>query len=123
MKLIFEKSVPGRAMSLLPPCDVETVELPRDLARSNAPRLPEVSETDLSRHYTQLNQHVHGVNCGFYPLGSCTMKYNPGWMRNWPRCQASPASTRWLPPARRRAAGRCWIPPGGTSVRSPAWTI
>ncbi len=77
MKLIFEKSVPGRAMSLLPPCDVETVELPRDLARSNAPRLPEVSETDLSRHYTQLNQHVHGVNCGFYPLGSCTMKYNP----------------------------------------------
>ena len=77
MKLIFEKSVPGRKMTLLPACDVETVELPVGLQRASAPALPEMSETDLSRHYTELNQHVHGVNCGFYPLGSCTMKYNP----------------------------------------------
>ena len=77
MKLIFEKSVPGRKMTLLPACDVETVELPAGLRRAGAPALPEMSETDLSRHYTELNQHVHGVNCGFYPLGSCTMKYNP----------------------------------------------
>ena len=77
MKLIFEKSVPGRGMTLLPACDVETVELPAGLRRTSAPALPELSETDLSRHYTELNQHVHGVNCGFYPLGSCTMKYNP----------------------------------------------
>ena len=41
------------------------------------PALPELSETDLSRHYTELVKQVHGVNCGFYPLGSCTMKYNP----------------------------------------------
>ena len=77
MKLIFEKSVPGRKMTLLPACDVEAVELPAGLQRAGAPALPEISETDLSRHYTELNQHVHGVNCGFYPLGSCTMKYNP----------------------------------------------
>ncbi len=77
MKLIFEKSVPGRGLSLLPPCDVESVELPEALQREEAPTLPEISETDLSRHYTELNRNVHGVNCGFYPLGSCTMKYNP----------------------------------------------
>jgi len=77
MKLIFEKSVPGRHCDLLPKCDVETVELPESLRRETAPALPEMSEVDLSRHYTELNQQVHGVNCGFYPLGSCTMKYNP----------------------------------------------
>lgn len=77
MKLIFEKSVPGRHCDLLPRCDVETVELPESLRRDAAPALPELSEVDLSRHYTELNRQVHGVNCGFYPLGSCTMKYNP----------------------------------------------
>ena len=77
MKLIFEKSVPGRRCHLLPACDVEPVSLPENLRRNAAPALPEMSEVDLSRHYTELNRQVHGVNCGFYPLGSCTMKYNP----------------------------------------------
>ncbi len=77
MKLIFEKSVPGRGMDYLPACDVEEISLPAGLARETAPKLPEMSETDISRHYTELNKRVHGVNCGFYPLGSCTMKYNP----------------------------------------------
>ena len=77
MKLIFEKSAPGRKCSILPKCDVETVELPKELRREVKPALPEMSETDISRHYTELNHRVHGVNCGFYPLGSCTMKYNP----------------------------------------------
>ena len=77
MMLIFEKSVPGRKLALLPDNDVEEVSLPQNLRREIAPGLPELSETDLSRHYTELNQKVHGVNCGFYPLGSCTMKYNP----------------------------------------------
>ena len=77
MKLIFEKSVPGRGMQYLPACDVPEVSLPENLRRSDAPKLPQISETDLSRHYTELNKNVHGVNCGFYPLGSCTMKYNP----------------------------------------------
>ena len=77
MKLIFEKSVPGRSLSLLPPCDVEEVALPSRYVRETAPELPELSETDVSRHYSELCHHVYGVNCGFYPLGSCTMKYNP----------------------------------------------
>ena len=77
MKLIFEKSASGRKCSILPKCDVETVELPKELQRELKPALPEMSETDISRHYTELNHRVHGVNCGFYPLGSCTMKYNP----------------------------------------------
>ena len=77
MKLIFEKSVPGRGMEYLPKCDVPEVSLPAHLVRESAPKLPEMSETDVSRHYTELNHQVHGVNSGFYPLGSCTMKYNP----------------------------------------------
>ena len=75
MKLIFEKSVPGRHSSLLPACDVPAYELPEK--RQASLDLPELCENDISRHYTQLCQRVHGVNCGFYPLGSCTMKYNP----------------------------------------------
>ena len=77
MKLIYEKSVAGRGMQYLPQCDVEEIALPASLVRTEAPKLPEISETDLSRHYTELNKRVHGVNSGFYPLGSCTMKYNP----------------------------------------------
>ena len=77
MKLIFEKSVPGRGQQYLPPCDVPEAALPASLVRKEAPKLPEMSETDVSRHYTELNRKVHGVNSGFYPLGSCTMKYNP----------------------------------------------
>ena len=77
MKLIFEKSVPGRRCTILPACDVESVSLPASLRRQTKPLLPEMSETDISRHYTELCKQVHGVNCGFYPLGSCTMKYNP----------------------------------------------
>ena len=77
MKLIFEKSVPGRRCTILPACDVESVSMPDSLRREEKPALPEMSETDISRHYTELCKQVHGVNCGFYPLGSCTMKYNP----------------------------------------------
>ena len=77
MKLIFERSVPGRGMEILPPCDVPEVAVPAHLARTTPAALPEISENDLSRHYTELCKQVHGVNCGFYPLGSCTMKYNP----------------------------------------------
>ena len=77
MKLIFEKSVPGRRCAVLPPCDVEEVALREGLEGSDAPGLPEMSEGEISRHYSELCRKVHGVNCGFYPLGSCTMKYNP----------------------------------------------
>ena len=55
MKLIFERSVPGRRCSILPACDVEETLLPESLRRAEAPVLPELSEQDLSRHYTELN--------------------------------------------------------------------
>ena len=77
MKLIFEKSVAGRHCDVLGKCDVPYAELPENLRRAEGPALPELSEVDVTRHYTELNHRVHGVNCGFYPLGSCTMKYNP----------------------------------------------
>ncbi|MDO4923498.1 MAG: aminomethyl-transferring glycine dehydrogenase subunit GcvPB [Peptococcaceae bacterium] len=75
--LIFEKSKAGRGIDVLPACDVPTVEVDAKDARQSALRLPEVSEVDLTRHYTELAKKCHGVNDGFYPLGSCTMKYNP----------------------------------------------
>ena len=75
--LIFEKSKAGRGIDVLPACDVPLVEVDAKDARQSALRLPEVSEVDLGRHYTELAKKCHGVNDGFYPLGSCTMKYNP----------------------------------------------
>ena len=75
MKLIFEKGAPGQHLTLMPPCDVPEVSLANP--RTDPLGLPHVSETELTRHYTALAKRVHGVNDGFYPLGSCTMKYNP----------------------------------------------
>lgn len=77
MKLLFERSRAGRGSDLLPACDVPVVTYDQGLLRAGAPRLPEMAEVDLSRHYTELAKQTHGVNDGFYPLGSCTMKYNP----------------------------------------------
>ncbi len=77
MKLVFEKSRQGHHCDVLPVLDVPKTELPQAFLRNDPPRLPELSETEISRHYTELVQEVHGVNNGFYPLGSCTMKYNP----------------------------------------------
>ncbi|MBA4495710.1 aminomethyl-transferring glycine dehydrogenase subunit GcvPB [Paenactinomyces guangxiensis] len=76
--LIFEMSQPGRVAYSLPESDVpETDVLPKELLREQPAELPEVSELDLMRHYTELSRRNHGVDNGFYPLGSCTMKYNP----------------------------------------------
>ncbi|SHJ84577.1 aminomethyl-transferring glycine dehydrogenase subunit GcvPB [Hespellia stercorisuis] len=77
MDLIFEKSRIGRGCTVLPECDVPIAEIPKSEARACAPRLPQMAEIDISRHYTELMKRTHGVNDGFYPLGSCTMKYNP----------------------------------------------
>lgn len=75
--LVFEKSRKGRRLSLLPECDVEVVLPEEKDKRKLALHMPELSENELSRHYTELAKKCHGVNDGFYPLGSCTMKYNP----------------------------------------------
>ena len=77
MKLIFEKGNEGRGLQLLPDLDVPEVEIAEGMKRSKKPALAKVSETEISRHYTELANRSYGVNNGFYPLGSCTMKYNP----------------------------------------------
>lgn len=77
MKLVFEKSVDGRGNVMLPPLDVPPYEMDSKHIRDTVFHLPEISETDVSRHYTELAGRTYGVNNGFYPLGSCTMKYNP----------------------------------------------
>ncbi|MEA4883624.1 MAG: aminomethyl-transferring glycine dehydrogenase subunit GcvPB [Clostridia bacterium] len=79
--LIFELSSPGRTAFGLPDPDVPTAELaslfPARALRTDPPALPEVSEMDVVRHFVNLSQLNHAVDTGFYPLGSCTMKYNP----------------------------------------------
>ena len=77
MKLLFEISKTGRKQSLLPELDVKETVFDQKYLRAAEPKLPEISEVDLDRHYTELSKQTHGVNDGFYPLGSCTMKYNP----------------------------------------------
>ena len=78
MKLIYEKSRSGRRASSIPRHDdLPQVELPAELRRSEPPRLPEVHELELVRHFTELSTRNFGIDNGFYPLGSCTMKYNP----------------------------------------------
>ncbi|MBT2764644.1 aminomethyl-transferring glycine dehydrogenase subunit GcvPB [Paenibacillus sp. ISL-20] len=79
--LIFELSKPGRVAYSLPECDVPETDaaslIPEGLLRSKPAELPEVYEVDVIRHYTELSRRNFGIDNGFYPLGSCTMKYNP----------------------------------------------
>ncbi|MFJ8262113.1 aminomethyl-transferring glycine dehydrogenase subunit GcvPB [Rummeliibacillus sp. NPDC094406] len=79
--LVFELSKEGRVGYSLPDLDVPELELssilPSEFIREEEAELPELSELDIMRHYTALSRRNHGVDSGFYPLGSCTMKYNP----------------------------------------------
>jgi len=79
--LIFEMSKQGRVAYSLPENDVPEIDItsifPAELIREVPAELPEVSELQLVRHYTELSRRNHGIDNGFYPLGSCTMKYNP----------------------------------------------
>ncbi|HET7748003.1 MAG TPA: aminomethyl-transferring glycine dehydrogenase subunit GcvPB [Terriglobales bacterium] len=78
--LIFEKSSPGKAAWKLPPLDVpevDTAELLGEAERADLGRMPEVSEIEIIRHFTRLSTWNYAIDLGMYPLGSCTMKYNP----------------------------------------------
>jgi glycine dehydrogenase subunit 2 len=78
MKLIYEKSQAGRRASAVPHHEgLPAADVPEELRRSEPPRLPEVPEFELVRHFTELSTRNFGIDNGFYPLGSCTMKYNP----------------------------------------------
>ena len=74
---IKDVSRPGRRAFSLPTLDVPEVSLPEDQRRKSPPELPEVAERDIAAHYTRLSQENYGVDTGIYPLGSCSMKYNP----------------------------------------------
>jgi glycine dehydrogenase subunit 2 len=77
VKLIYEKSSPGRRAGRPPRPDLGVPEVPSELRRGEPPRLPEIAEPDLLRHFTELSSRNFGIDTGFYPLGSCTMKHNP----------------------------------------------
>jgi glycine dehydrogenase subunit 2 len=103
---IFEKGAPGRRAFSCPELDVPQVDglLPDALRRSQEPRLPEVSEPELVRHYVNLSKKNFDLDSGFYPLGSCTMKHNP---RLHERVAALPGHARLHPlqsPARAQGA-------------------
>jgi glycine dehydrogenase subunit 2 len=77
VKLIFERSQAGRRGIEVPRPDLPVPPVPAGLARQTPPRLPELAEPEVLRHFTDLSTRNFGVDTGFYPLGSCTMKYNP----------------------------------------------
>jgi glycine cleavage system P protein (glycine dehydrogenase) subunit 2 len=77
MKLIFERSKPGRRAAAVPKPELPVSDVPEDLRRRKPPRLPELAEPEIVRHFTALADRTFGVDTGFYPLGSCTMKHNP----------------------------------------------
>jgi len=75
--VIFEYSRPGRRAQAQAPAEMATIDLPAALRRKTPPRLPEVSELETVRHFTRLSKLNFSIDTHFYPLGSCTMKYNP----------------------------------------------
>jgi glycine dehydrogenase subunit 2 len=78
MKLIFERSQAGRRAGTIPRHpDLPRAEVPEELRRVSPPRLPELAEPEVLRHFTELSTRNFGIDTGFYPLGSCTMKHNP----------------------------------------------
>jgi glycine dehydrogenase subunit 2 len=77
VRLIFERSQPGRRASSLPRHELPVPEVPEELRRSSPPRLPELAEPEVVRHFSALAARTFGIDTGFYPLGSCTMKHNP----------------------------------------------
>ena len=98
MELIFEKSEPGKSGVELPENDVPvTGEIPEKYQRRTSTGLPNVSEPEVVRHYTQLSQMNFGIDSNFYPLGSCTMKYNPKFTEKLAGLDGFANLHPWLP--------------------------
>src|SRR6266704_1061276 len=96
-ELLFEMSHPGRRCHRLPECDVPAGDdlLPRGAVADAAPPLPEVGEIDLVRHFVNLSTRNMSIDTNFYPLGTCTMKYNP---KRHERLAALPGLAEMHPP-------------------------
>lgn len=77
MRLIFEKSIKDHRCTVLPKAEIADYKIDASFLRQSDIKLPQIAEVDLVRHYTNLAKKTFGVDNGFYPLGSCTMKYNP----------------------------------------------
>ncbi|HET6546920.1 MAG TPA: aminomethyl-transferring glycine dehydrogenase subunit GcvPB [Solirubrobacter sp.] len=102
-RTIFEKSAPGRRAFVAPSLDVPASELPEKYRRAEPPRLPEIAEPEIVRHYNRLSKRNFDLDTGFYPLGSCTMKHNP---KLHERVAALPGNARLHPlQSPRRAQG------------------
>jgi glycine cleavage system protein P-like pyridoxal-binding family len=125
-RLVFELSSPGRMAFSLPESDVPVepalAAIPERFRRATPAALPEVSELDVVRHYSRLSQMNYGVDTHFYPLGSCTMKYNPKINEDAARIPGFARLHPLAPAPWRRArcsscttSDACW-------PRWPAWT-
>src|SRR5512135_151304 len=75
--LLFEKTDGNRTSFQLPPLDVPVHPIPAELLRDDIPNFPELNEVEVVRHFTRLSTYNYHIDLGLYPLGSCTMKYNP----------------------------------------------
>jgi glycine dehydrogenase subunit 2 len=93
-KTIYEKSKPGRRAFVAPELDVPKHELPTRFRRTDPPKLPEIAEPEIVRHYNRLSKRNFDLDTGFYPLGSCTMKHNP---KLHERVAALPGNSRLHP--------------------------
>ncbi len=99
-ELIFERSSPGKKGYRLPPLDVPEVDYKKALgeaARPDLGNMPEVSEMEIIRHFTRLSTWNYAIDLGMYPLGSCTMKYNPRVNEVVARLQGLAEAHPWQP--------------------------
>jgi glycine dehydrogenase subunit 2 len=104
---IFEHSGPGKIGANLPALDVPEAELPQDLLRNDElAGMPELSETEVTRHFTRISQRNYAIDLGMYPLGSCTMKYNPKVHEEAARLPGFAAAHPWQPEALSQGALR-----------------
>jgi len=94
-QLIFEHSRAGRSAEAQYPLDAPAADVPENLRRRSAPMLPEVSELQAVRHFTRLSQLNFSIDTHFYPLGSCTMKYNPRACNQYALLPGFLAGIRW----------------------------
>ena len=119
--LLFESSRPGRRGVPLDPPDVPAVEVARELGaelvRDDIPDFPELAELDVVRHFTRLSQWNYGIDSGFFPLGSCTMKYNPKVNEVVARLPGFAAAHPLADPSATCRAGWRW--PASSRPRSP----
>ena len=118
---IFERGRPGRGGGKIPHPPKDALDrIPAAARRATPPALPEMNEPDVVRHYVNLSQLNYAVDTGFYPLGSCTMKFNPKlneWAARLPGfADLHPAGARTPPP---RARSRCCSSSRGRWPRSP----